>query len=107
MLLGSIQLNPPPFIVINDGTVERVTSFKLLGLTNANNLNWEEHITNVCNKASKLLHYLTLLKRCLASVNYLLQYYKSVILPYIGRSYACPVWQSGLTNEQRDRFESL
>jgi len=32
MLLGSIQLNPLPLIVINDDTVEHVTSFQLLGL---------------------------------------------------------------------------
>jgi len=42
-----IRLNPSPLIVINDGTVERVTSFKLIGLTIANNLSWEEYITNV------------------------------------------------------------
>jgi hypothetical protein len=105
MMLGSILSNPPPLIVINDGTVERVTSFKLLGLTIANNLSWEEHIMSVCNKANKRLHYLKLLKRCSASVDDLLQYYKSVIRPTI--EYACPVWQSGLTNDQRERLESL
>jgi len=68
MLLGSIQLSPPSLIVINDSTIERVMSFKLLGRTIANNLSWEEQITNVCNKANKRLHYLKLLKRCLASV---------------------------------------
>ena len=103
--MGSILSNPPPLIVINDGTVERVTSFKLLGLTIANNLSWEEHIMSVCNKANKRLHYLKLLKRCSASVDDLLQYYKSVIRPTI--EYACPVWQSGLTNDQRERLESL
>jgi len=56
MLFGSIQFSPPPLIVINDGTVERVTSFKLLGRAIINNLTWEEHITNVCNKANELLH---------------------------------------------------
>jgi hypothetical protein len=99
MMLGSIRSNPPPLIVINDGTVE------LLGLTIANNLSWEEHIMSVCNKANKRLHYLKLLKRCSASVDDLLQYYKSVIRPTI--EYACPVWQSGLTNDQRERLESL
>jgi len=61
MLFGSIQLNPQPLILINDCTVERVTSFELLGLTIANNLCWEEPITNVYNKASKRLHYPKLL----------------------------------------------
>jgi hypothetical protein len=95
MLLGPILLNPPPLILVNDGTVERVTSFKLLGLTIANNLSWEEHITTICSKANKRLHYLKLLKRCSVSVDDLLHYYKSIIRPTI--EYACPVWQSGLT----------
>ena len=105
MLLGSILSNSPPLIFINDSVVERVTSFKLLGLTIANNLNWEEHIMSVCNRANKRLHYLKLLKRCSVSDDDLLHYYKSVIRPTI--EYACPVWQSGLTNDQRDRLESL
>jgi len=95
MLFGSIQLHPPSLIVINDGTVECVTSFKLLRLNIANNLSLEEHITSVCNKANKRLHHLKLLKRCLESVDDLLQYYKSVIRPTIENT--CPVWQSGLT----------
>ena len=82
-----------------------MTSFKLLGLTIANNLSWEKHIATICSKANKRLHYLKLLKRCSVSVDDLLHYYKSVIRPTI--EYACPVWQSGLTNEQRDRLESL
>jgi hypothetical protein len=82
-----------------------VASFKLLGVTIANNLNWDEHKTAICNKADKRLYYLKLLKRCSVSAEDLLHYYKSVIRPTI--EYACPVWQSGLTNEQRDRPESL
>jgi len=53
----------------------------------------------------KRLHYLKLLKRCSVSDDDLLHYYKSVIRPTI--KYACPVWQSGLTSDQRDRLESL
>jgi hypothetical protein len=96
---------PPPLTVINDRTIERVASFNLLGVTIANNLNWDEHITKICNKTNKRLYYLKLLKRCSVSAEDLLHYYKSVIRPTI--EYACPVWQSGLTNEQRDRLESL
>ena len=106
MMLGPILSNPPPLIVIDNGTVvERVTSFKLLGVTIANDLNWDEHVTAICSKVNKRLHYLKLLKRCSVSADDLLHYYKSVIRPTI--EYACPVWQSGLTNEQCDRLESL
>jgi hypothetical protein len=34
-----------------------------------------------------------------------LLYYKSVIRPVL--EYVCPVWQSGLTADQRDRLESV
>jgi len=73
------------------------------GWKRANNLSWEEHITNVCNKTNKRLHYLKLLKRCLASADDQLQYYKSVIQPTV--EYACPIWQSELTNEQPHRVD--
>ena len=105
MLSGPILLNRPPLIAVNDGTVERVTSFKLLGLTITDNLSWEEHLTNVCSKANKRLHQLKLLKRCSASVDGLINYYTAVIRPTI--EYAGPVWQSELINNQRDRLESL
>jgi hypothetical protein len=98
MMLGPALLNPPPQTVINDRTIERVASFKLLGVAIANNLNWDEHITTICNKANKRLYYLKLLKRCSVSAEDLLHYYKSVIRPTIEN--VCPVWQSGLTNEQ-------
>jgi hypothetical protein len=92
MMLGLALLDPPSLTVVNDRTIERVASFKLLGVIIANNFNWDEHITTICNKAKKRLQYLKLLKRCLVSAEDLLHYYKSVIRPTI--EYACPVWQS-------------
>jgi hypothetical protein len=105
MMLGPALFNPPPLTVINDRTIERVASFKLLGVTIANNLNWDEHITTICNKANKRLYYLKLLKRCLVSAEDLLHYYKSVIRPTI--EYACPVWQSGLELGRCRFFKSV
>ena len=105
MLFGPILQNPPPSIVFDTGTVDRVTSFKLLGVTIMNNLSWENHINAVCTKAGSRLHFLKLLKRSSVTHDDLLLYYTSVIRPVI--EYACPVWQSGLTVEQRDRLESI
>jgi hypothetical protein len=97
--------NPPPLINFETGSVERVTSFKLLGLTITNNLNWDEHINAISVKAGRRLHFLKLLKRSSVACDDLLYYYKSIIRPVL--EYACPVWQSGLTVEQRDRLESV
>ena len=43
--------------------VELVTSTKLLGFTIANDLTWNDHITEITKKASKRLYSLTQLKR--------------------------------------------
>ena len=45
------------------------------------------------------------MKRSSVACDDLLYYYKSIIRPVL--EYACPVWQSGLTVEQRDRLESV
>lgn len=43
--------------------VELVTSAKLLGLTIANDLTWNDHVTEITKKASKRLYFLTQLQR--------------------------------------------
>ena len=63
------------------------------------------HYNFICLKANKRLHFLKLLKRSRMSSEDLLQYYKSVIRPVI--EYACPLWQSGLTNLQRNQLEAI
>jgi hypothetical protein len=44
MLLCPI-LNSQDQIVLNTDNIERVTSFKLLGITVMNNMSWENHIS--------------------------------------------------------------
>ena len=105
ILLGSALKDPPSAIVLDSEIVDRVTSFKLLGVTVNNCLNWNDHVSAVCAKANKRLHFLKLLKRSSVARDDLLQYYYSVIRPVI--EYACPVWQSGLTVEQRDQLETI
>jgi hypothetical protein len=105
MLLGHLQNNPPSSILFPHGTVEQIHSFKLLGLTITDQLNWEAHVDTICKKANKRLHFLKLLKQSSMSCSDMLVYYKAVIRSVI--EYACPVWQSGLTIQQRDRLEAI
>ena len=63
MLFGRITENLPPQITFNTGAIDRVTSFKLLGLIISDNLSWENHANAVCAKAGTHLHFLKLLKR--------------------------------------------
>ena len=105
MCIGSIAKNPPVPVCINGNCIDQVESFKLLGVTLANDLTWEAHTSAVCSKASKRLHFLKLLKRSSMSSDDLLQFYKLVIRSVI--EYACPAWQSSLTSEQRNQLESI
>ena len=46
-------------VIIEGKEVELVTSTKLLGLTIANDLTWNDHVTEITKKASKRLYFLT------------------------------------------------
>jgi hypothetical protein len=67
MLFGSTAAHTMPCIRLNNESIERVDSFKLLGVTITNDLTWANHIAAVCSKASKRLHFLTLLRRAAVS----------------------------------------
>jgi hypothetical protein len=74
MLLCPILKNPPDQIVLNTDSIERVTSFKLLGITVMNNISWENHVSTIWAKSSKRLHFLTILTRSAVSPTNLLQF---------------------------------
>jgi hypothetical protein len=105
MCMGAIRESLPPPIIIDGNCIDRVDFFKLLGIIITSNLKWEAHVSAIHAKACKRLHILKLLKRSSLSSQDLLQYYKTVIRSVI--EYACPVWQSSLTKEQRNRLESI
>jgi hypothetical protein len=79
-------------LTLNNHCIERVSSFKLLGITLSADLSWSRHVREVCAKANKRLHFLKLLKRSKMTTDGLLLYYKAIIRPVI--EYACPVWHS-------------
>ena len=88
-----------------DGTIERVSSFKLLGVIIDDNLKWNSHVDKICTRASQRLYFLKLLKRSGMPADDQLFYYKTIIRPVI--EYASPVWQSGLTISQRNQIEQV
>ena len=96
MLLGPARNNEvTPPLLLNNACIERVHSYKLLGLNIYDGLKWNEHVSAICSKAASRLHFLKLLKRAQVSVDDMLHFYQSVIRPVT--EYACAVWSSSLT----------
>jgi hypothetical protein len=105
MLLGPITNNAPSLLSITGQQIERVTSFKLLGVTVTNTLSWEDNTSKICSKAGSRLHFLKLLKRAGMSEHDLTTYYKTVIRPVI--EYGSSIWQASITDEQTHRLEAI
>ena len=64
---------------IDNCPIERVSSFKLLGVTISTDLRWSCHIKELCAKANKRLYFSKLLNRSAMITDDLLQYCKTVI----------------------------
>ena len=105
MLIGSILKNPPSLLQLNGQLIERVKSYKLLGLHVTDSLQWKVHVSSMCSRAAQRLHFLQQLKRAAMSSDDLLYYYQSVVRPVI--EYACVVWHTSLTQEQTKQLESI
>jgi len=58
MILGPLARSNLPFLSTPTGTIERVTSFKLLGLYVDSSLSWANHTTIIIQKASRRLYLL-------------------------------------------------
>ena len=52
------DIGPPPLLSHGSDIIERVTSFKLLGVWHQNNLKWLRHIEEMTKRANKRLYYL-------------------------------------------------
>src|SRR5664279_3073886 len=95
MILGPLNNCPPTHLAINGHAVERVCTFKLLGVIISNNLRWDNHITTISSKVNSKLYFLKQLKRAGLSSRDLLSFYTTVIRPVL--EYACVIWHHGLT----------
>ena len=87
------------------GTIQRVTTFKLLGLHLDASLSWTTHINTIVSKANKRLYFLKQLKRAGVPPHQLLHFYTAVIRPVL--EYASPVWHYSITRGQSYQLESI
>lgn len=105
MLVGTILKNPPPNLILNNNLIERVHTFKLLGVCLTETLKWDENTASICSKANKRLHFLKLLKRSGMCTDDLIYYYSAVVRPVM--EYGCILWQTSITEEQKHRLDSV
>ena len=67
-----------PFFSTPTGTIQRVTSFKWLGLQIDSSLSWANHTTIIIQKASRRLYFPKQLKRAGLATHHLLDFYITV-----------------------------
>ena len=96
---------PPSFLTAEGINLERIESYKLLGLTIQNNMKWDLHIEEIVTKASKRIHILRVLRRSGVSHSHLLRVYFALIRSLL--EYCCPVWHLSLPVKLSDKFKRV
>ena len=83
-------IEPPPPLTLGNNVIERVASFKLLGVWHQNNLHeWTRHIEEITKKANKRLYYLRECRRANLPTGVGITCYLTKIRPLL--EYAAPV----------------
>ena len=92
-----------PFI-IGSNVVERVTSYKLLGVQLSEDLKWNKHVDYIYKKACKKLYSLRVLRRAGVEQRNILKVYLTTIRPVL--EYTVPIWQA-IPDYLSERIESI
>ena len=91
-------------LYIGNQTVERISSYKLLGVVINENWKWNCHVDYITAKASKKLYALRSLKRTGVQEQDMLKVFRNSVGPFL--EYAVQVWQDVL-DYLSDRIESM
>ena len=88
--------NPqPPNLYIGDNMIERVDTFKLLGVGCQSNMKWNSHIKEITRKGNRRLHHLRQCRKAHLPKEVGLATYCTKIRPLL--EYAAPVWVAYLS----------
>ena len=88
---------PTTPLSLNGCILEKVPSFKYLGMIISSDLSWSEHIQRACGKARKIIGLLYRRYYHHADSRTLLQLYVSLVRPHV--EYAAPVWDPHLAQD--------
>ena len=94
--------DPPP-LYINGECVERVHTFRFLGVQISDDLTWTANITAVIKKAQQRLHFLRVLRRNNLDRELLLAFYRSSIESLL--TYCVSTWYGSCTEADRGRLQ--
>ena len=102
MIINFMQYSPfpPGPLTVGGSVIERVVTYKLLGVYISEDLSWNVHIEHIVKKANKRLYALRALKKS----GELVQVYCSIVQSVL--EYACPLW-AGLPKYLDDAIESV
>ena len=92
MVINFLKYQPTVItpIQLNGIVIDRVSSYKLLGVIISNDVSWNEHCDSIHKKATKRLFVLRTLKRVGLGTNDLVLVYCSIVRSIV--EYASPVW---------------
>ena len=85
--------------------LERVDSYKYLGVLLSGDLSWSLQVESVCQKAQRILGLLYRKFYGLASQESLKQLYLSLVHPHL--EYVCQVWDPHLSNKDKNALEKV
>ena len=105
MIMGRIDASGLLPLCTERGQIERVHSFKLLGVYVDETLTWNCHIDYITTKASKRLYFLKVLKRSGLSEHSLKHFYTAAIRPIL--EYCSVAWGHNLSKKQSSQLESI
>ena len=91
-----------PDITMCKTSIERVKFAKLLGVFN--DLGWDEHVNYICQKGSKRLYFIRVLKMVGVDPPDLVKIFCATLRSVL--EYACEVWHPGLTKSQSSKIVS-
>jgi len=88
-----VNITDIPWLCISGAEIDRVTTFKLLGITICSDLSWYSHVTYILHKVVKRMYCINYLVRSGVPTFDILCVYCSVL------EYACAVWHPCLTKK--------
>ena len=101
MLYPNFTLRP---LVVSNNSIERVSTYKILGVFIHSDLRWNSHVDYIYKKARKRLYSLRILRRAGVDQASMLKVYTSSVRYLL--EYALPVWQS-IPGYLSDKTESI